>query len=236
MNDKGYINIQGWQINHLGIKGNELILYALIYGFSQDGKSEFHGSYSYVQKALAIKSKKTIQRLFASLMEKGLIKRTKESHYIAIMPVVKMTTPPEKGVVKMTTEGSQKGGNTVVKMTTNNNTNNTYTNTTEQSSEKDKNINIQIGEIIKEFETVNPTCSTYYDNTTQRKASRNLIALYGFENVVKVIRVLPQSNNLLHITKITTPSQLLHNYAKLKGQLISLKEKKKSKGKAIISS
>ena len=48
MIDNNYIVIQGWMINQLNLKGNELLCYALIYGFSQDGKSEFIGSASYI--------------------------------------------------------------------------------------------------------------------------------------------------------------------------------------------
>lgn len=45
---ENHITIDGWMINELNLKGNELIIYALIYGFSQDGQSEFYGSRSYI--------------------------------------------------------------------------------------------------------------------------------------------------------------------------------------------
>ncbi len=34
-----YIAIQGWMVTELGLKNTELIVYALIYGFSQDRRS-----------------------------------------------------------------------------------------------------------------------------------------------------------------------------------------------------
>ena len=43
-----FVTIQGWMINKLGLKNNELTIYAIIYGFSQDGESEFNGSLSYL--------------------------------------------------------------------------------------------------------------------------------------------------------------------------------------------
>ena len=43
-----YIAIQDWMISDLQLKGNELLTYALIYGFSQDGESEFKGSLKYL--------------------------------------------------------------------------------------------------------------------------------------------------------------------------------------------
>lgn len=48
LKDNNHIVIDGWMINKLNLKGNELIVYALIYGFSQDGESEFYGSRSYI--------------------------------------------------------------------------------------------------------------------------------------------------------------------------------------------
>jgi hypothetical protein len=32
---KNYVTIQGWQVSELKLSGNELIAYALIYGFCQ---------------------------------------------------------------------------------------------------------------------------------------------------------------------------------------------------------
>ncbi len=81
---KNYINIQGWMISDLRLKGNELILYAIIFGFSQDGKSEFYGSLSYIQKMLNI-SKNTVIKSLKSLTQKGFVIRTSESRYKAVI-------------------------------------------------------------------------------------------------------------------------------------------------------
>ena len=50
-----YIVIQDWMISDLQLKGNELLTYALIYGFSQDGESEFKGSLKYFRISWYIK-------------------------------------------------------------------------------------------------------------------------------------------------------------------------------------
>lgn len=39
--NENFIAIQGFMVKELGLSGNELIAYALIYGFSQDNESEF---------------------------------------------------------------------------------------------------------------------------------------------------------------------------------------------------
>ena len=46
--NENYITIQGWMINELGLKGNSLIIYANIYGFSQNNDCEFIGSANYL--------------------------------------------------------------------------------------------------------------------------------------------------------------------------------------------
>lgn len=46
--NENFIAIQGFMVKELGLSGNELIAYALIYGFSQDNESEFKGSLNYV--------------------------------------------------------------------------------------------------------------------------------------------------------------------------------------------
>jgi len=82
MNDT-YNVILGWMRHELGLKGNELSVYALIYGFSQDGVSEFRGSYSYIQNATEL-SKNTVISVLKSLIKKGYIKRTQTSCYVAV--------------------------------------------------------------------------------------------------------------------------------------------------------
>ena len=72
MKDTNYINIQGWMINKLKLKGNELILFAIIYGFSQDEESLYNGSLSYIGKAMGI-SRKSVINLITKLQEKNFI-------------------------------------------------------------------------------------------------------------------------------------------------------------------
>ena len=71
-----YYTVQGWMREELGLKGNALAVYAIIYGFSQDGASEYAGSSRYLAEWLGC-SKQTILTCLADLTEKGhIIKRT----------------------------------------------------------------------------------------------------------------------------------------------------------------
>lgn len=69
-----YITIQGWMRTQLNLSGNELIAMAFIYGFSQDGKSAFTGSMSYIADWIGA-SRKTAERAVKSLVEKGYVKK-----------------------------------------------------------------------------------------------------------------------------------------------------------------
>lgn len=75
MTNKNYIQIQGWMINDLRLKSNELLIYALIYGFSQDGSSRFTGSLKYICDALCI-SRNTVISTLKKLTDKNLIEKT----------------------------------------------------------------------------------------------------------------------------------------------------------------
>lgn len=71
--DENFYTVLGWMLNVLGLKGNELIIFAIIYSFSQDGESEFTGSLSYMQTFANINSHNTVTAALQSLQEKNYI-------------------------------------------------------------------------------------------------------------------------------------------------------------------
>lgn len=70
--DNNFVAIQGWMRTRLNLKGNELLIYALIYGFSQDGQSRFTGSRKYIADWCGC-SLDTVDRSLSSLVGKGLL-------------------------------------------------------------------------------------------------------------------------------------------------------------------
>ena len=132
-----YIVIQDWMISDLQLKGNELLTYALIYGFSQDGESEFKGSLKYISEFLSV-SKRTAQRSIENLVDRGIVEKRVEEisgvKFNRYMAHEKADTP----IDKMTTGYSQNDHGGIVKMTTNNtniyNTNNNTSNNTKDKS------------------------------------------------------------------------------------------------------
>lgn len=60
------------EMRSLGLSGNDLMVFALIYGFSQNGQGCFYGSISYICETCGI-SKSTTLRILQDLTQKGFI-------------------------------------------------------------------------------------------------------------------------------------------------------------------
>lgn len=73
--DNNFVTIQGWMRTKLNLKGNELLVYAVIYGFSQADGAKFTGSRKYLAEWCGC-SMATIDRTLNSLVDKGAISRT----------------------------------------------------------------------------------------------------------------------------------------------------------------
>ena len=68
----GYIHIEGWMREELDLKGNELLVYALIHGFSQEEQGCFFGSLDYISRMCGCTRPTAIETL-KKLRERGLI-------------------------------------------------------------------------------------------------------------------------------------------------------------------
>ena len=75
--NENFITIQGWMVNELGLKGNELLVYAIIYGFSQAENQVFNGSLQYIADWLNT-SKQTVINTLKHLQEKELIEKKEQ--------------------------------------------------------------------------------------------------------------------------------------------------------------
>ena len=105
--NENYYQIQGWMINILGLKGVPLNVYAIIYGFSQDGESEYTGSLQYLCDFCGGVSKPTIINALKSLVEKEYIIRREEivngvqfNRYKANLPLLKKLYWGSKNIVE----------------------------------------------------------------------------------------------------------------------------------------
>ena len=70
--DSNYVTIQGWMINQLHLSGNELIAYAVIYGFSQAENQYMTCSQEYIGNWCNL-SRVNTNKLLKRLIDKGYI-------------------------------------------------------------------------------------------------------------------------------------------------------------------
>lgn len=77
-NENFYV-VQGWMRNLLGLRGNALDIYAIIYGFSQVSHQEFTASINYLCEWLGA-SRPTVINTLKDLVERGFL--TKDSNEI----------------------------------------------------------------------------------------------------------------------------------------------------------
>lgn len=78
MNDRNFFTILGWMRSKLGLKGNELLAYAIIYGFSQDGESSYMGTASYLADWIGA-SRQTIMTVLKNLIGEGLVSKSEHT-------------------------------------------------------------------------------------------------------------------------------------------------------------
>ena len=90
--DENFYTVQGWMRNRLGLRGNALDIYAIIYGFSQVSHQEFTASINYLCEWLGV-SRPTVINSLKELVDAGHL--TKEStelngviynRYTAVVP------------------------------------------------------------------------------------------------------------------------------------------------------
>ena len=67
-----FITIQGWMVTELNLKGNSLLIYAIIYGFSQNEDSYYKGSRQYLANWIN-STVQGVSKCLNKLVEDGMI-------------------------------------------------------------------------------------------------------------------------------------------------------------------
>lgn len=75
--DNNYILIQSFMVKDLKLKGTELLIYAIIYGFSQNEDNWYTGKLQYLADWTQ-NSKRNVINILNSLIERGLIRKESE--------------------------------------------------------------------------------------------------------------------------------------------------------------
>lgn len=111
--EENYISISGWMVTSLRLKGNELLVYAIIYGFSQDYETRFTGSLQYLAD-WTNSTKQSCIKCLKSLIEKGYITKhenivngVKFCEYQAVKPKSMVVNKVEHGSKQSLMGGSK---------------------------------------------------------------------------------------------------------------------------------
>lgn len=73
----------------------------------------------------------------------------------------------------------------------------------------------EVSAIIELFKEINPEYIEWYKNTTQRKATAQLIEKYGYQKVSNMVTQLPSIISKKYAPKITSPFELKRDLGKL---------------------
>lgn len=92
ISNENYYVVQGWMRTELGLSGNALSIYAIIYGFSQVAHQEFTASINYLCEWLGV-SRPTVINTLKDLVDKGYLTKESEeknniiyNRYTAVVP------------------------------------------------------------------------------------------------------------------------------------------------------
>ena len=88
--NENFYTVFGWMLNKLHLSGNKLTIFAVIYSFSQDGKSEFKGSLSYLMDFVGA-SRATVIRCLTQLEADGLICKEKKNSILGSSDFYRVT-------------------------------------------------------------------------------------------------------------------------------------------------
>jgi predicted transcriptional regulator len=91
--NENYLTVYGWMTNELKLTGNELLIYALIYGFTK----EFRGSTRYIATALNT-SRRTVFNALKNLMDRRLVVKKETGRFCnySVTPMQNLHTTYEK--------------------------------------------------------------------------------------------------------------------------------------------
>lgn len=195
INNDNYVVIQGWMRNELNLKGNELMVYAIIYGFSQDGENDFTGSAAYMADWIG-STKQTVFNILKSLTDKGFIKKTdvynngvKFCHYSALPPVKNF----DRGVVKKFDGGSQKILPNNIDINNINNIDNIYS----QNKDFDEGKSPDYEAVVKMYHDICKSFPKVMKLTDKRKkAIKARLKNYTLDDIKKVFENAEQSEFL----------------------------------------
>ena len=212
MKNTDFIYIPGWAVNELKLKGNELLVYSIIFSYSRDGIQRYQAPAEYLASCIGA-SVSTVKDVLKRLVDKELLVKSSEkykgsvdrAYYQAVIPATsteKVHDQYENGTGEEGVPVPKRYGCTSTETVLNNNNNNNSILNTPQAvssrrsllQKEDKSVK-QKKEKIEKFVFDCHTISTEYGFTD--KVSDKLVDFF---------RMLGQSDTFL--AEVTIRAQL----------------------------
>lgn len=180
MKNENFITIQGWMVNELNLSGNDLICYAVIYGFSQDD-NYWEGSQTYLSEWLGVSRRTTIDILNRLILNGNIekqeyeVNKVKFCKYKAIVPNFTRCEESAQG-------GCEESAHCIYNK-------DNYKEEIDKSISKKAEIADFVERMYKLYPSRCPKRDTYLGKSIKDKDRiKNLLKRYTMEQIEKVIR------------------------------------------------
>lgn len=203
VNRDNYIVVNGFMVTDLKLKGNELLIYALIYGFSQAENQKFTGSLQYIAD-WTNSTRQGVLKAIKSLVEKGLL--IKENKNINGVNFVEYCATKFNGGVKQSLTGCATEFNGGVKQSLHNNIDNNASNNLSNKKERKKAAS-GYDDIIKSYTNNENLQQVLYEFIKMRKLIKKPLTDYALNNIIKKLDKLAQDDG----RKIAILNQSIEN-------------------------
>lgn len=107
LRNDNFVTLCGWMINNLNLTGNELIVYAIIYQFSQDRNSWCYASQDYLAEWIG-SSTRTVRTIINSLIEKKVLLKKSSKDESGSFNIYKAFREPLEGAEEISAGGCGK--------------------------------------------------------------------------------------------------------------------------------
>lgn len=178
MKDSDYITILAPMVSKLKLSGNNLIIFALIHGFTKDGDHNFNGSLEYICKWTNL-SKSTVIVTLKALVDNGLINKketiingvkfcsytTNYDNLVKICNSSQESIPPVKKYAKGGTDSEQGGTDSIP------NIDNDIDKDKDKEDSNAKKTTIDYDFIKNEWKRINPNLASIRGLNDKRKES-----------------------------------------------------------------
>ena len=253
LKNENYVLLQGWMAVDLGLKGNDLIVYGIIYGFSHVEGTAFTGSLQYLADWTG-STKSNVRRNINRLLEQSLLIKEDETingvkfcKYRAVVPHIECTQNEhgvvnegyihnEHGVVESNTKYKDIYTNTSNNINNNNNNNNNNTNKLNtifnNKEKKHKNTIAQdLEKAVNEYTTNEELRQALMEFIQMRKDLKSPIkTLNGFKRLLGTLNKLaPKAEDKIKIVNQSLDHEWKSFY-ELKTNQLSYKNKNMNNG------